>query len=144
MGNVIIAGSHQHQPHKGQIMKTAIKAMLLAAVACACSTQAFGYTIHGTIPAGRRPVVIHLRKPLPPGFLRFTFYAPPVNAHVPYAITFCIGPAANPCGLPTDYTVEVPAGQTRTGVVNSALLRTNIFVVGQGTRVPVPYSVTVQ
>jgi hypothetical protein len=125
-------------------MKIAIKAMLLAALVCACSTQASAYTIRGTIPPGQRLVVIHLRKPLPPGIIRFTFYAPPVNAHVPYAITFCIGPAANPCGLPTDYTVEVPAGQTRTGSVDSALLRTNIFVVGQGTRVPVPYSVTVE
>jgi hypothetical protein len=66
-----------------------------------------------------------------------------VNAHVPYAITFCIGPKANPCGLPTDYTVEVPAGQTRYGYANSEMLLKNIFVVGQGTRVPVPYSVSV-
>jgi hypothetical protein len=125
-------------------MKVAIKAMLLAGAVCTCSTQVFAYTIHGTIPPGGKPVVIHLHKPLPPGFIRFSFYAPPVNAHVPYAILFCIGPPANPCGLPTDYTVEVPAGQTRIGFVNSGMLRTHIFVVGQGTRVPVPYSVTVE
>jgi hypothetical protein len=82
-------------------------------------------------------MIVHARQP-PQARM---FYAPPVNAH---AIDFCIGPGANPCGLPTDYTVEVPAGQTGTGVVNSGLLRTHIFVVGQGTRVPVPYSVTVE
>ena len=86
--------------NKGQIMKVAIKAMLLAAAICACSTEAFAYTIRGTIPAGRRLVVIHLRTPLPPGIIRFSFYAPPVNAHVPMPLLSVSARQRIPVGYP--------------------------------------------
>jgi hypothetical protein len=125
-------------------MKVAIKAMLLAAAACSCSTQAFAsYTISGTIPAGGA-VVIHLRKPLPASII-MTLSVTRVNAHTPYAVDFCIGPAANPCGLPTDLVVTVPAGQTSPYIFidNPSILRHQIITVGQGTKVPVPYSVKV-
>jgi hypothetical protein len=125
------------------IMKTPIKAMLVGVGACALAAPALAYTISGTIPAGARSVAIKLHRPIPPGFVKLTLNAPPKNAGVAYALDFCIGPAANPCGLPTDRVVNVPEGQTRVEVVPSAIFSGNVFVVGQGTRVPVPYSVQV-
>jgi hypothetical protein len=125
-------------------MNTLIKAVMAAIVACAFTAPAFAYTINGTIPPGRAPVVIHLHRPLQPSLMRFKFSAPPKNAGVPYALDFCIGPAANPCGLPSSHVINVPEGQERFADFDSALFRTNILVVGQGTRVAVPFSVEVE
>ena len=47
-------------------MNTPIKAVMAAIVACAFTAPAFAYTINGTIPPGRAPVVIHLHRPLQP------------------------------------------------------------------------------
>jgi hypothetical protein len=124
-------------------MKTVLKAIAAGIAVGALTVPAFAYTISGTIPSGRRSVVINLHKPIPPGFVRLTMTAPPKNAGVPYDLSFCIGPAANPCGLPTDHDFTVPEGQTRVEVVPATFFSGNIFVVGQGTRVAVPYSVQV-
>jgi hypothetical protein len=127
-------------------MKIAVKIAIAAGALCALASHAFAYTLSGVIPPASppKPVVLHLHTPLPPGRMLLRFYAPPVNAGVNYAIDFCIGPAFNPCGLPTSTTVTVPRGQTRLLVVESSIFTNNIFVAGQGTKRPVPYVVTVQ
>jgi hypothetical protein len=119
---------------------------ILAALAMICSLPApaeAGQTITGTLPPGRRLAILAVRKPSLVQPLQFRFYAPPVNAGVDYALNFCIGPRANPCGLPSDIVVNVPKGQTRLETFSSDLFATNVLAVGQGTRVSVPYSVTI-
>jgi hypothetical protein len=125
-------------------MKTPIKAMMVGAAACALSAQAFAYTINGVIPPGTTPVVINLQKPIRPGLMKFRFYAPPKNAGVPYALDFCIGLSVNPCGLPGSHVVNVPKGQVRSAAFPSATFATDVLVVGQGTKVPVPFSVQIK
>jgi hypothetical protein len=127
------------------VTRTAIKALVIGIAACTLASPTSAYTINGVIPPGTTPVVINLRQPIKPGLLRFRFYARPTNAGVPYAIDFCIGPAFNPCGLPapTSHVINVPKGQVRSANFDSGIFATNVFVVGQGTRVPVPYSVQV-
>jgi hypothetical protein len=124
-------------------MKIGVKIVIAGAAVCALATEASAYTLRGVIPPGRRPVVLHLHQPLPPGMTTLVMTAPPVNAGVPYSLTYCIGPASNPCGLPDDWTAEVPAGQTVTRLVPTSIFTGKIFVVGQGTRKSVPYAVNV-
>jgi hypothetical protein len=116
---------------------------LAGVVVWALPAPAFAYTISGTIPPGRTPVVINLHKPIGPGLVKFKFSAPSVNAGVRYVVGFCIGKRTNPCGMPTSRVVNVPQGQVRSASFPSTLFSTNILVAGQGTRVPVPYSVQV-
>jgi hypothetical protein len=123
-------------------MKTMIKAMMIGVAACALAAPAFAYTIIGTIPPGHT-VVIPLHRPIKPGFMKLSLTAPPKNAGTPYALDFCIGPAANPCGLLTDRDFSVSKGQTRIEAVDAAVFRTNVFVVVQGTRIALPYVVKV-
>jgi hypothetical protein len=127
-------------------MKSAIKTTMIGVAACAFAAPAFAYTIGGVIPpsAPTKPVVIHLHQPIPPGKILFRFYAPKVNAGTPYSLDFCIGPSFNPCGLPTSTDVTVPAGQQRLLIVDVNVFAHNILVVEQGTKKPVPYSVTVE
>jgi hypothetical protein len=124
-------------------MKVVIKALLVGVLASAFAAPVFAYTISGVIPPGTRPVRINLRRPVFPGPLRFTFTAPRRNAGVAYALNFCVGVAANPCGLPTSRVTVVPMGQSRTATYSSSLFASNILVVSQGTRVAVPYTVRV-
>ena len=124
-------------------MKVQIKSLLVGVFASAFATQALAYTISGVIPPGHTPVVINLHRPIGPGLIRFVFSAPRKDAGVLYALDFCIGPAANPCGRPGAHVVNVPVGATRSANFSSALFSTNVLVVGQGTRVPAPYSVRV-
>jgi hypothetical protein len=124
-------------------MKTPLEALLVAVLAGTLPAQALAYTISGVIPPGRTPVVIDLRRPLPRFRVPFTFSAPRTNAGVRYALSFCLGPAANPCGMPTSHVVNVPEGQSRTTSFPTILFGTNILVVGQGTRVAVPFTVQV-
>src|SRR5579862_2402363 len=118
-------------------MKIAITSLLLGAAICAFAVPARAYTINGTIPphSPPKPVLINLPKPLPPGILKLTFTAPPVNAGVRYVITLCIGPAAHPCGLP----LSVLEGQQAVVPIDSNLMATSVISVAQGTRVAVPY-----
>ena len=132
-------------------MKITLKATLAIAVALALSflfaREAYAFiTFNGTIPAGTTPVVILQanNQPGAAGVLKFKFSAPAHDAGVAYALNFCIGPASNPCGLPTSYVVVVPSGQERLAVVNANVFATNVLVVGQGTKRPVPFAVTME
>jgi hypothetical protein len=126
-------------------MKFAFKVLLVGVAACTFVAPASAYTINGTIPAHSPPqsVVINLHRPIKPGFMKFTISAPKHNAGVAYSHAYCIGPAANPCGSVGSRVVTVPEGETRDVIVPSSIFLTAIFVVGQGTKVTVPYAVTV-
>ena len=68
-------------------MKTAIKIAIAGAAVCALATQAFAYTLSGTIPPGRRSVVLHLHQPLPAGMTILTLSAPlRITPAYPYAL----------------------------------------------------------
>jgi hypothetical protein len=130
-------------------MNIRTKAMMVGVVACALPAQALGFEqLNGTIPAGTAPVVIIQANKqsgaTATGVLKFKFSAPAVNAGVPYALSFCIGPETNPCGLPSSYVVNVPAGEDRLAVVDASVFASNVLVVGQGTRVPVPFVVQIE
>ena len=121
-------------------------ARLLVAVLGLSMTPTAGMatqTLSGVLPPGRVTKVLTFRRPLLPQPMHFQFTAPPVNAGVGYALTFCIGAPANPCGLPSDITVDVLKGQTKSATFNSSLFARRVFVVGQGTRVSVPYLVKI-
>jgi hypothetical protein len=115
----------------------------LAAWAFLATPPASAQTLSGVIPPGKT-VTLFVQRPLIPRALRFTFSAPPVNAHVRYALSYCIGPRSNPCGLPPDIVIVVPMGVTKSATYASTLFLKNAFVVGQGTRVPTPYRVVIQ
>lgn len=133
-------------------METSFKALIAATIALAlltwCVPEARAYiTLNGIVPVGRNGVVIlqaHKLSGTTSDTLKFKFTAPSFNAGVPYALNFCIGPATNPCGLPTSYVVNVPGGEERLGVVPASVFANNVLVVGQGTTRPVPYSVTIE
>ena len=100
-------------------------------------------TVTGTIPTGGRPVVV-----IPAngqtgtaGVLKFQFSAPTAGA---YTMNFCIGPAANPCGMRDSFVVSVPGGQQRLAVVNASVFVDRVLAVSQGTSSALPYSVTVE
>lgn len=104
-------------------------------------------TLNGIVPVGKNGIVIlqaHKLSGTTTDTLRFKFTAPSFNAGVPYALSFCIGPSSNPCGLPTSYVVQVPGGEERLAVVPASIFANNVLVVGQGTTRPVPYSVTME
>ena len=129
-------------------MKTAMRSLLKTAVAFALSAAmaqpAFAYiTLNGTIPGGRATVVIIQanNQTGATGTLKFKFSAPTPGS---YALSFCIGPAANPCGLATSYVVVVPGGQERLAVVDASIFKNNVLVVGQGTTQPLPFAVTME
>ena len=82
-------------------------------------TNAEQITLNGMIPVGQAGLVI-LQAHKQSGTtdtLRFKFSAPAFNAGVKYATNFCVGPATNPCGLPTSYVVVVPGGEERLAVL---------------------------
>lgn len=128
------------------------KAFVASAVALAqltvCVRQARAYiTLNGMVPVGKNGVVIlqaHKLSGTTTDTLKFKFTAPTFNAGVNYALSFCIGPSNNPCGLPTSYVVNVPGGEERLAVVPSSVFANNVLTVGQGTTRPVPYSVTIE
>jgi hypothetical protein len=124
-------------------MNAFLKSTLLGAAVWSLAGPAFAYTINGTIPphAPPEPITIALHQPISPGILKLTFTAPPVNAGVRYVITFCIGPARNPCLLP----LSVLEGQQAVVPVDANLFTAEHYVisVAQGTRVAVPYTLEV-
>jgi len=127
-------------------MKNTLKIVLAIALVLSVVIvrEAFAaITLTGTIPTGQRTVVI-----IPAngqtgarGTLKFLFSAPTAGA---YSLSFCIGPAANPCGTPGAYIVNVPGGQQRLAVVDASFFVDKVLVVGQGTSVALPFSVTVE
>lgn len=126
----------------------AVTAIMIAfALSTTCVPEARAYiTLNGMVPVGKAGVVI-LQAHKQTGTtdtLKFKFTAPTFNAGVKYALDFCIGPATNPCGLPTSYVVNVPGGEERLAVVPSSVFANNVLIVGQGTTRPVPYSVTIE
>ncbi len=133
-------------------MKTAMRALLAIVIALALSAvfvqKAFAYiTLNGIVPVGRAGLVIlqaHKQSGTTTDTLKFKFSAPAFNAGVRYALSFCIGPATNPCGLPTSYVVEVPGGEERLAVVPASVFEKNVLTVGQGTARPVPFAVTIE
>jgi hypothetical protein len=133
-------------------METRIKALVSIMVAFALSTlcvsEARAYiTLNGIVPVGRAGIVIlqpHKLSGTTSDTLKFKFSAPSFNAGLPYALSFCIGPATNPCASPTSYVVQVPGGEERLAVVPSSVFANNELVVSQGTTRPVPYSVTIE
>ncbi len=123
-----------------------LRSRLLAAALCAWVAPMpamAGQTFSGVLPPGTKEKILPVKLPARPTLWHFQFYAPPVNAGVNYALGFCVGPRSNPCGLHTDITFDVLKGQTRTANLSSNLFRTRVLTVGQGTRRPVPYKVTI-
>ena len=102
-------------------------------------------TLNGTIPPTTPPtpvVIIEANgESGPGGILKFKFSAPQPGG---YALSFCIGPAANPCGTPDSYIVTVPGGEERLAVIEAGIFRHNVLVVGQGTKDPIPFAVTIE
>ena len=120
-------------------MKVARTIMIAGAAVFALATQASAYTLSGTIPPHAPPksVVLHPHMPLPP-LVRLTMSAPAVNAGVSYALTYCIGPAANPCGLPGEWTADVPAGQTVVRTVPASAFTNKVFASAKAPKNPCP------
>jgi hypothetical protein len=100
-------------------------------------------TLNGTIRSGTTPIVIleANEEHGSGGPLKFKFSAPEAGA---YALNFCIGPASNPCGLPSSCVVLVPGGQERLAVVDASIFRKNVLVVNQGTATDLPFAVTIE
>ena len=100
-------------------------------------------TLNGTVPVGRAGLVLiqENKQPKTSGVLKFKFSAPQAGA---YAFNFCIGPASNPCGLPSSYVVVVPGGEERLAVVDASVFTDKVLTVGQGTNQPLPFSVTIE
>jgi hypothetical protein len=128
-----------------QSMKAVGKAIATGIAVCALTVPAFAsaYTINGVIRPRTKPYVISLHKPIPAGLVQLTLSALPKNAGVPYALDFCIGPAANPCASPGSQVFTVFPGQPLVVMVQWYAFSGNVFAVTQGTTVVVPYSVTV-
>ena len=106
-------------------------------------------TLNGIVPVGPNGVVILQAHKFAAGsgttdILKFKFSAPNFNAGVKYVLDFCFGLPNNPCGTPTSYVVVVPEGEERLAVVSSSIFVDHVLVVGQGTKVAVPYAVTIE
>jgi len=103
-------------------------------------------SLSGMVPVGKAGLVILQANKMSAttDTLRFKFSAPAFNAGVKYALNFCIGPASNPCGLPTSYVVVVPGGQDQLAVVPASIFIDDVLTVSQGTKVPVPFAVTIE
>jgi hypothetical protein len=137
---------------EGDMMKTAIKAMMLGVAACAFAAPAFAYTLTGTIPGGvqgkpSKSVAIQLQKPpSTKGFLKLTVSSPPVNANVPYTVTFCVdfASAAYPCSTGTTAALSlVVPGQQAVVFIPTYIYPKEVIWIGHGTAVAVPYIVDV-
>ena len=125
-------------------MRSIIRICAAVVMACAIPASAMAsQTLSGVLPPGTTSRILHFRTPRFVQPMQFRFFAPPVNARVNYALNFCVGPRFNACGLPRSIVVVVPRGQTRLRTFSSALFAHNVLTVGQGTRVPVPYRVTI-
>jgi hypothetical protein len=129
-------------------MKTALKSAVVVAVVIAGAGVRLAWAqlaVNGTIPPGGVPVVViqATRQRMPSRLLRFKFSAPAPQPGG-YTVAFCIGPAANPCGLSTSYVVQVPASEERLAVIDSNVFTNNVLVAGQGTSVSVPFAVVME
>ena len=99
--------------------------------------------LKGTIPTGGVPVVIiqpHKQAGVT-GVVKFKFSAPTAGA---YTLGFCIGPAANPCGMATSYVVQVHGGKEQLAVVPASMFDSNVLAVSQGTSSALPFVVEME
>jgi hypothetical protein len=129
-----------------ELMKSIVTAVMAGVVASTLVAPAFAaQVIRGVIAPGRTPVELNVKLPARPGpmTLRFAAPRPSVNPDVRYALNFCIGPRANPCGSPSAKVINVTEGGQKAATFSSRIFATNILVVSQGTRVPVPYAVSI-
>lgn len=127
-------------------MKTLITAIASGAVALALWTPAFALQkVAGMVPPGTTGVVISFKLPPNRGRMLFTFAAPRprVSSAVPYTLNYCVGPKANPCGMPSSRVVVVPEGGKKSAAFNSAIFAARVLTVSQGTNAPVPYAVQI-
>jgi hypothetical protein len=125
---------------EGDIMKTAIKTMMIGVAACTFAAPAFAYTISGTVPPASKWIAVNLQTPPKREYLKFTFSATPVNAGVRYDIQLCITRLApNSCPL----VMYISPGQQTIVTLDSKIFPTYTIWLGQGTSVPVPYTVEV-
>jgi hypothetical protein len=128
-------------------MKTARNVLLATfAISTMWGQPAFAdLSIKGVLPGGTATVVlIQPHRQRGDGrLLKFKFSAPAAQPGG-YALSFCIGPATNPCGLQSSYVVVVPAAEERLAVVDSSIFTNNVLVVGQGTTSEVQYAVTME
>lgn len=118
-------------------------ALLCTLLALLAQSSSASIELKGNLPGGMKSLVLikpHGQTGLT-GVVKFKFSAPGSGA---YALSFCIGPESNPCGLATSYVVTVPAGQERLAVVDARMFANNVLVVGQGTTSVVPYAVTIE
>jgi hypothetical protein len=129
-------------------MKNGIRASLVTVAVLSLATLSVQYafasiTLNGTVPTGQAGLVVIQanKQPKSSGVLKFKFSAPAAGA---YAFNFCIGPANNPCGLPTSYVVVVPGGEERLVVVDASFFVNKVLTVSQGTTSPLPFSVTIE
>lgn len=129
-------------------MKNAIRLFVAAIAVLSLVTlsiqDAFAsITLNGTVPTGQAGLVVIQanKQPKSSGVLKFKFSAPTAGA---YAFNFCIGPASNPCGLPTSYVVVVPGGEERLAVVDASFFINKVLTVSQGTNNPLPFAVTIE
>jgi hypothetical protein len=131
---------------EGKVARTLIISLVILAFLATQAQFAFAaISLQGTVPVGRNGLII-----IQPnnqsgshGTIKFKFSAP-AAAPGGYVLAFCIGPASNPCGLPTSYVVSVPASESRLAVVDASTFTNNVLVVVQGTNVPVPFAVDVE
>lgn len=125
-----------------------VKAIVVAVGAIVLSTlcvQAVfaAVVLKGTIPPGPTPVVIiqpHKQAGVT-GVVKFKFSAPTPGA---YTLGFCIGPAANPCGMATSYVVQVHGGKQSLAVVPASMFENNVLAVSQGTSSALPFVVEME
>lgn len=76
------------------------------------------------------------------GLLKFKFTAVKAGA---YDITFCIGPASNPCGLATSIVYEVAGGTAVFALINASVFdHGNVLAAAVGTASPVEYEVSLE
>lgn len=102
-------------------------------------------TMQGNVPTGRAGlVIIPVNKQLKgTGVLKFKFSAPAPKPGG-YALSFCVGPASNPCGMANSFVVNVPASEERIVLIDASVFATNVLTVGQGTSTPVPFAVEIE
>jgi hypothetical protein len=81
------------------------------------------------------------------GLLRFKLRAVSTSAqaHTPYTMNFCVGPASNPCGLSTSIVYTVPGDTAVFALLNaSAFDHGNVMTVSVGTAATVGYEISLE
>ena len=63
------------------------------------------------------------------GVLKLKFSSPVDGA----ILNFCVGSAANPCGLSTSFVVTVKPGEEKLAVINAREFKDAVLAVSQGT-----------